>query len=71
MWKEASKNMSVIDHQSDYVDELLTRLDHVVSDLAELSLGSLPVEQLNRVLLRECELVSQAQGLQIGRDARG
>ena len=57
--------MSVIDHQSDYVDELLTRLDHVVSDLAELSLGSLPVEQLNRVLLRECELVSQAQGLQM------
>ena len=55
--------MSVIDHQSEYVDELLARLDDVVSDLAELSLGSLPVEQLNRVLLRECELVSQAQGL--------
>ena len=57
--------MSVIDHQSEYVDELLTRLDDVMGDLAELSLGSLPVEQLNRVLLRECELVSQAQGLQM------
>ena len=57
--------MSVIDHQSEYVDELLARLDDVIDDLAELSLGSLPVEQLNRVLLRECELVSQAQGLQM------
>ena len=57
--------MAMVDHQSDYVDELLTRLDSVVSDLAELSLTSLPVEQLNRVLLRECELVSQAQGLQM------
>ena len=65
MWKEASKNMSIIDHQSDYVDELLTRLDNVMGDLSELSLGSLPIEQLNRVLLRECELVSQAQGLQM------
>ena len=57
--------MSVIDHQSDYVDQLLARLDGVVSDLAELSLTSLPIEQLNRLLLRECELVSQAQGLQM------
>ena len=55
--------VSVIDHQSEYVDELLTRLDDVIDDLAELSLGSLPVEQLNRVLVRECELVNQAQGL--------
>ena len=57
--------MSVIDHQSEYVDDLLARLDDVIDDLAELSLGALPVEQLNRVLLRECELVSQAQGLQM------
>ena len=57
--------MAMVEHQSDYVDELLTRLDDVVSDLAELSLTSLPVEQLNRLLLRECELVSQAQGLQM------
>ena len=57
--------MAMVDHQSDYVDELLARLDSVVSDLAELSLVSLPIEQLNRVLLRECDLVSQAQGLQM------
>ena len=57
--------MSVIDHQSEYVDELLARLDSVVSDLAELSLVSLPIEQLNRLLVRECDLVSQAQGLQM------
>ena len=57
--------MSVIDHQSDYVDDVLARLDTVVADLGELSLASLPVEQLNRVLVRECELVSQAQGLQM------
>ena len=57
--------MATVDHQSHYVDELLTRLDSVVSDLAELSLASLPVEQLNRLLVRECKLVSQAQGLQM------
>jgi len=44
---------------------VLARLDTVVADLGELSLASLPVEQLNRVLVRECELVSQAQGLQM------
>ena len=57
--------MTMVDHQSHYVDDLLARLDSVVSDLAELSLVSLPVEQLNRVLVRECELVNQAQGLQM------
>ena len=49
--------MSMVDHQSDYVDGLLARLDDVMVDLAELSLGSLPVEQLNRVLLRELSLI--------------
>ena len=57
--------MTMVDHQSEYLDDVLARLDSVVSDLAELSLSALPVEQLNRVLVRECELVSQAHGLQM------
>ena len=58
--------MSVIDHQSDYVDDVLTRPDTVVSDLAELSLTSLPVEQLVRGCRRQDgtypDLLAQQRG---------
>lgn len=57
--------MTTVDHQSNYLDDVLARLDDVITDLSELSLTSLPVDQLNRVLVRKCELVSQAQGLQM------
>ena len=56
--------MSTIDHQSEYVDGLMGRLDGVVGDLSELSLTSLSNEQLNTVLTRTFDLVSQAQGLE-------
>jgi len=57
--------VSVIDHQSNYFDDLIGRLDDVMGDLAELSRSSLPTEQLNELLLRETALVTQAQGLQM------
>ena len=52
------------DHQTEYVGDVLGRLDAAISDVAELGLTSLPVDELNRVVLRTCTLVSQAQGLQ-------
>ena len=52
------------DHQSEYVDDVLTRLDTALADVAELGLAALPIDELNRVVLRTCSLVSQAQGLQ-------
>lgn len=56
--------MSTIDHQTDYVDELVGRLDGVVSDLAALSLRSLSRAELDRVLSRSINLVAQAQGIE-------
>ena len=56
--------MSTIDHQSDYLNDVMNRLDGAVDDLAELSLMSLSNEQLDMVLTRTFDLVSQAQGLE-------
>jgi len=42
----------------------LGRLDDVATDFAELSLLGLSLDELNTVLTRVCNLVSQAQGLQ-------
>ena len=61
---EGGVSMSISDHQSSYVNEVLTRLDTAISDVAELGLTALPIDDLNRVVLRTCSLVSQAQGLQ-------
>ena len=56
--------MSVVDYQSEYVDDVLSRLDEVVADLVGLCRGALPADVLNELLLRESRLVSQAQGVQ-------
>ena len=56
--------MSTIDHQSDYLNDVMNRLDGAVDDLAELSLMSLSNEQLDMMLTRTFDLVSQAQGLE-------
>ena len=57
--------MSIIDHQAEYTDELLARMDSVIADLSELSLSSLSLDQLNMVLVRETALASQIQALQL------
>ena len=56
--------MSTIDHQSDYLNDVIGRLDSAVTDLSQLSLMSLSNEQLDMVLTRTFDLVSQAQGLE-------
>ncbi len=56
--------MSISDHQADYVNNVLAHLDTAIADVANLGLSSLPIDELNRVVLRTCELVSQAHGLQ-------
>ncbi|MFT7476081.1 MAG: hypothetical protein ACI81L_003029 [Verrucomicrobiales bacterium] len=56
--------MSTVDHRNTYLNDLLGRLDDVVDDLAELSLLGLDHEELDTVLTRTCDLVSQAQGLE-------
>lgn len=56
--------MSTIDHQSAYLSDVLGRLDGVVGDLSDLSLMSLSNGELNVVLTRMVDLVSQAQGLE-------
>ncbi len=55
--------MSNIHHQSDYVDDLLLRLDEVLGEFAELSLSTLDHTELDRVLNRSINLGSQADGL--------
>jgi hypothetical protein len=62
-WKE-SKPVSNIDHQSNYLTELLGRLDDVVTDCDELSLLGLSLDELNAVLLRLTRLSAQSRGLQ-------
>ena len=45
--------MSVIDHQSEYVDDLLARLDDVIDDLGQLSLGAVSYTHLTLPTNRE------------------
>ena len=61
--KEAN-NVSTIDHQSEYLRGLLSRLDGVVDDFSELSLMALSNSELDVFLTRMVDLVSQAQGLE-------
>ena len=56
--------MSTAHHQHDYMGDLFGRLDAVVTDFSELSLLSLDANDLNTFLVRMCDLVSQAQGLE-------
>jgi hypothetical protein len=58
--------VSNIGHQSNYLTELLGRLDDVVTDFDELSLLGLSLDELNTVLLRLTRLSAQSQGLQFG-----
>jgi len=57
--------MSSIGYQSDHFDELMAQLDATIADLSELALSSLSLDQQNELLVRECALVGQAQGLQM------
>ena len=58
--------MSVTGHDSEYVDDLIERLDDVIGDTAELSLLSLPPEKLDLFVTRMHQLESQAKGLKFG-----
>ena len=62
---EGGEFVTFIDHQSDYVDDLLARSQAVQAELAELSLSSLPIELLNDVVVYQTRMVSQACGLQM------
>lgn len=65
LWPGRRRFVSIIDHQAEYTDELLARMDSVIADLSELSLSSLSLDQLNMVLVRETALASQIQALQL------
>lgn len=52
-----------IDHQSDYVDDLLDRLESAAADAGELSLSTMSAEQQNRWLTAMFDMDAQVDGL--------